>query len=78
MFVVEGILFTIVLFLCSKNYSTKHIHEKERYFPLVEALLDELDSTVSHSKITVQARPAAGRSTIQDQPMPKTGRKSCS
>ena len=75
MFVVEG-MFTSVLFLCSKN--TLLITFIKKYFPLVEALLDELDSTVSHSKTTVQARPAAGRATIQDQPMPKTGRKSCS
>jgi len=38
----------------------------------VEALLDELDSTVSHSKTSVQARPNTGRATIHDQPMPKT------
>jgi len=37
----------------------------------VEALLDELDNTVSHSK-TSQVRPVAGRATITDLGMPRT------
>jgi paxillin len=38
----------------------------------VEALLDELDSTVSHSKTSSQVRPIAGRATITDAGMPRT------
>ncbi|XP_057295864.1 paxillin-like isoform X3 [Hydractinia symbiolongicarpus] len=38
----------------------------------VEALLDELDSTVSHSKTVSHAKPVAVRATITDQPMPRT------
>lgn len=37
----------------------------------VEALLDELDNTVSHSK-TCQVRPVAGKATITDLAMPRT------
>jgi len=37
----------------------------------VEALLDELDNTVSHSK-TSQVRPVAGKATITDLAMPRT------
>jgi len=38
----------------------------------VEALLDELDNTVSHSKTSPQVRPVAGRATITDLGMPRT------
>ena len=40
---------------------------------IVEALLDELDSTVSHSK---PSKPVAVRATITDSAMPRTGKRS--
>ncbi|XP_047141670.1 paxillin isoform X1 [Hydra vulgaris] len=38
----------------------------------VEALLEELDNTVSHSKTTMQNRPVQGRATLTDQTVSKT------
>lgn len=50
-------------------------NKKCKFFHLaVEALLDELDNTVSHSKTSSQVRPVQGRAAIVEEAgMPRTG-----